>query len=210
MTPMHQLDLFEMAEADDLESRMRRGIPRLYAHTYPHPDDYVRAFENWQRDWFSFASRVVSHAWLPAEYMWLGSSGVTAACQPIVLTAHLQCQHYGERCYCVGRVNAHRGMCRRCGWHSPITTDDDSSAIALALDHCHPGWRDCPVVDPAPFEDGPKGAAARARWEDAARNLYGKRPQGWPIITSRASPGTRAVPGRSPWGGYDVAAEHAH
>lgn len=44
-------------------------------------------------------------------------------------------------------------------------------------------------------------------WKKQVIALYGDRPPGWPVITDRTPPGLRAVEGRSPWGGYDVAVQ---
>lgn len=65
-------------------------------------------------------------------------------------------------------------------------------------DHAMPGWRDLPVRP-----SGLKAAALEA-WLDAYPSGW-KRP-GAPIRTVRDPHGTRHVPGRSPWGGYDLAA----
>ena len=88
-----------------------------------------------------------------------------------------------------------------------MVVDDDTDAALLGLDHCFPGWRDDPIVPSAPYDDGPK-RRTRINWETKVTELHGTdRPQGYPMITRRGPHGWRAVPGRSLWGGYDVAAE---
>lgn len=69
-----------------------------------------------------------------------------------------------------------------------------------------PGWRDLPVLpDKLGFrhDDNTQRAQRRLEW------IHTNYPSEWifdgaPILTRRTA-GTRAVPGRSPLGGYDIA-----
>lgn len=71
-------------------------------------------------------------------------------------------------------------------------------------DHALPGWRELPIV-PSRLRMMDKDGLSKA-----ARNWivehYPKPMQipGAPIITARRPYGPRNVPGRSPWGGYDL------
>lgn len=48
--------------------------------------------------------------------------------------------------------------------------------------------------------------ASTARGIEAREAEFDAWTQQWgPVITTRTAPGLRSVPGRSPWGGYDVA-----
>jgi len=74
-------------------------------------------------------------------------------------------------------------------------------------------WHYCPPArsdTPLPHDSHEPSPKQRRRWNEEVDKLYGDRPEGYPIITERTAPGTRAVPGRSPWSGYDVAACTAH
>ncbi|MBO1741616.1 hypothetical protein JNB50_23185 [Leifsonia sp. TF02-11] len=69
-----------------------------------------------------------------------------------------------------------------------------------------PGWREIPVA-PAGWRDEVSGKHSKS-----GRAFLDAYPTEWtfpgaPILTSRGGIGTRAVPGRSPFGGYDFAAE---
>jgi hypothetical protein len=70
--------------------------------------------------------------------------------------------------------------------------------------HTWPGWQQLPVVRRVPEE-----RKARARWIADVTAAY---PPGWledggPIRTARTGAGSRHVPTRTPFGGYDLAAE---
>lgn len=102
----------------------------------------------------------------------------------------------------------YRGACLGCGWVSETIRDDENGAVEDAMDHCWPGWRDLPIVDKPPDDHGESKAATkqRAAWIKRVGIAY---PEGWlesggPIRTARESMGTRHVPGRTPFGGYDL------
>ena len=68
-----------------------------------------------------------------------------------------------------------------------------------------PGWRELPVLPTF------KGRYERKQKTAALAWLAEHYPTGWqfdgaPVITQRSPHGTRHVPGRSPFGGYDFAA----
>jgi len=123
----------------------------------------------------------------------------TDRCQPTVLSADLRCDCLDE-CFCVGDL-LYRGACRSCGWEGePV--DEENSAAEDACDHAWPGWRELPVVARVP-DDGKRHDA----W---AKRVAATYPTGWlagggPIRTQRSGVGTRHVPGRTPFGGYDMA-----
>ena len=107
--------------------------------------------------------------------------------------------------------NSHtRAVCADCGWHTPIITEPGRNLQAMWLDHAYPGWRDLPVIPELSPERTSSAAsqAKYARWLERVEDLY---PDGWgipgaPIITRAGDTvSTRSVPGRSPWGGFDVA-----
>ena len=156
------------------------------------------AFSEWRQRYGGFDSARVSHGWHVAL---CEATGPVTRCQVTVLTVNLGCRHTGRAgCQCVGGLS-YRGACLHCPWEGPVR-EDQTQAVGDGLDHAHPGWRNGPTVQPLGHEPSPK---QRRRWNEEVDKLYGDRPEGYPIITERTTPGTRAVPGRSPWGGYDVA-----
>ncbi len=209
-TPAEQLDMFAEAALDERENAERTtGVPSLYAMRCNTIDEYEQAMGQWQEDWGTFGSILTSHGWHVSvgEIGWSKSS-MADTCIPITLSAYLGCDHRSrpKQCFCVGR-GVYRSFCRGCGWHSEVA-DDENDAVLLGLDHCFPGWREDPIVPSAPYEAGPK-RRTRLTWEAKVAELHGtERPDGYPMITQRGPRGGwRAVPGRSLWGGYDVAAE---
>ena len=201
-----QLDMFaEAALERQLEAERVSGVPSLYAQRYSTVAEYSAAMDAWREAWGSFGCRRVSHGWDVSLGEYATGRGLTDHCVPITLAANLGCEHYSQACSCVGDL-VFRSLCRGCGWHSAVV-DDDTTAAILGLDHCFPGWRHDPIVPSPPYDDGPK-RKHRLAWEATVAELHGTdRPDGYPIITYRGSSGTRAVPGRSLWNGYDVAAE---
>ena len=196
-----QLDMFTLLAAD---AEARDGVPTLFTLRCARPADYRAPFEAWTAEYGRSSSILISHAWLP-DY--LAPEDTTDTCEATILEADLGCDHWAsdDTCSCVGD-RVWRGVCRGCSWHGEIR-DDDDEALFDALDHTHPGWRDLPVVDDVPFTDGTTQTAARiARWTQTVLDLYGDQTPGCPVITRRTPPGTRSVPGRSPWNGYDIAA----
>lgn len=196
-----QLDMFDMLALDTmLDAEATRGTPTLFVSCARGIDARIAETAAWSQQWGRLGGFAQSHGWHAQMTV---ATEPTTICQPSVLVADLRCRCFADDgCECVGEL-VYRAVCRCCrDWESERIVDDESVAAMIALDHAHPGWRDCPVVTLGPHNDGPK-----KRWAQAVREQYGDRPDGWPIITDRGGPvGLRAVPGRSPWGGYDVAA----
>jgi hypothetical protein len=121
-------------------------------------------------------------------------------------SADLRCEpwkHDGPHgdCMCVGDLT-YMAICEPHGWH--VTAGDENSAVEGWHDHAFRGWRELPIV-PARLRDAEKIGLSKAakKWVE---DHYPKSMQivGGPVITERRSMGTRHVPGRSPWGGYDI------
>lgn len=198
-----QIDIFDMiAEiAADEHTRHEQihGIPILFASTTRGIEAREAEFDTWKQQWGHFGSICASHAWTPEP---TAPNQRTDTCQPTVLSADLRCTCYRHRtdtpCHCVGGL-LYRGACTGCTFESD-DFDHENDAVNAALDHAHPGWLNDldHAVAPAPM-DKPDA------WKRKTRQKIGDRPTGWPVITTRTTPGLRSVPGRSPWGGYDVA-----
>ncbi|WP_221936742.1 DUF6349 family protein [Skermania sp. ID1734] len=181
-----QLDLFAELERSEREANEANGIPSLFGSPARGLVARQDEFEEWQRTYGSFASLCDSHAWVVE---WTAPSAVTDTCQATVLHADLRCDH-DEPCYCVGDLVC-RGACTGCAWEGGAVRASEDDAVADALDHCFPGWRQSPIV-----------VSQKGRGEVTQ---HPTRPDGWPIIVERGpGAGRRPVPGRSPWGGYDV------
>jgi len=108
-------------------------------------------------------------------------------------------------CSCTGDY-LYQANCPDCSWHSIGTSETD--VVIAWHDHAWPGWRDLPVL-PAKLrgqmgtrEMKPKLAA----WLEA--NYPPEfRVDGAPIVTDRGGVAGRAVPGYSPFGGFDIAVD---
>jgi hypothetical protein len=104
-------------------------------------------------------------------------------------------------CACVGDLT-HMAICEPHAWR--VIAGDENAAAEGWHDHTFPGWRDLPVV-PARLRNSDEIGLSKAarRWVEqsypASMQIMGAA-----IITERSGIGTRHVPGRSPWGGYDI------
>lgn len=120
--------------------------------------------------------------------------------------ADLRCKHWLTAtsvqrglgpCSCVGNGGLiYRAYCSACDWWTPIS-NDENAAVEAHLDHCWAGWETLPVIGAPPGPDAKKF------------KIPGDYPAEWqvpgaPIKTWRTGYGTRHVPMRSPFGGYDV------
>lgn len=112
-------------------------------------------------------------------------------------------------CQCVGDY-LYQANCPECRWH---VIASEPVAVEAWHDHAWPGWRELPVVpyalcdrtggmDPKSAIDKKRAAKARA-WVEANYPTEWQV-EGAPVLTERTSPGTRNVPGYSPWGGFDI------
>jgi|ThiBio_1000_plan_1041568.scaffolds.fasta_scaffold00807_15 hypothetical protein len=189
-----QLDLFAAIE----EAKVDAPAPSIYGSSTRGLAARAAEYLAWREAHGSFGAYGRSHAWTVCLTC---PDTPTARCQPTVLSADLRCDcdRY-EECSCVGDL-MYRGACRHCDWEGE-PRDRENAAAEDACDHAWPGWADVPVVSPVP--ESPKG---RAAWVERAVELY---PAGWledggPIRTARSGYGTRHVPSRTPFGGYDLA-----
>jgi hypothetical protein len=137
---------------------------------------------------------------IPNSHMWHGvmdhehvESGLVGHVYD-ELSADLGCKHYGTPCLCVGRNGGvTRVQCDGCGW---LHIGNREEGVIGWHDHHWPGWRDLPRV--------PENAKNAAKWAAEHYPDEWKVP-GAPIITPRGPWGSRSVPGRSPWRGFDIA-----
>lgn len=95
-----------------------------------------------------------------------------------------------------------RASCHPCGWSAD---GREGTAVESWHDHAAPGWRHLPVIPEdvrAGIQMGKPNKAAMT-WIEEHYPAEWQQP-GHPILTARTRPGTRHVPGYSPWGGYDL------
>ncbi|CUR58135.1 conserved hypothetical protein [metagenome] len=180
------------------------GAPLHFTTAYFSPAALDAAFEHWQFLHKLDYSRAQSHMWHRAITV---PGGVDIGDHGFdFFTADLRCEpwkHDGPHgdCMCVGDL-AYMATCEPHGWH--VTAGDENSAVEGWHDHAFPGWRDLPIL-PARLRDFETVGLSKAamQWIE---NHYPESMQvvGAPVITERSSMGTRHVPGRSPWGGYDI------
>lgn len=189
-----QLDLFAAIE----EAKLGAPAPTLYGSSARGLAARAAEFAAWRDAHGSFGSVGRSHAWTVCITC---PDTPTERCQPTVLSADLRCDcdRYDE-CSCMGKL-MYRGACRHCDWEGE-PHDEENAAAEDACDHAWPGWRDVPVVPGVPEE-----RKRRATWVEQTVEIY---PTDWledggPIRTARRRGGHRHVPGRTPFGGYDLA-----
>lgn len=98
-------------------------------------------------------------------------------------------------------------ICTRCTWHHVASSEN--AAVEAWHDHAFPGWRDLPIF-PANLCGGMGSREMTPQRRDWIDENYPAafRVDGAPIRTTRGSRiGSRHVPGYSPLGGYDLAAD---
>lgn len=179
---------------------MTEPVPKIFVGTGTGFRYRRWEYEQWCREHGEFNSLTESHGW----HAWFGVVDAEPEyCQAVVMDAELRCDcddHYASRCQNLGDL-VYRGACRLCDWEAAHFWDDENLAAEDALDHAWPGWRDLRVVLPIPDD-----AKKRAVWVAQVNEIYppGWLEQGGPIITMREYMGHRHVPGRTPFGGYDV------
>lgn len=182
--------------------------PLHFTTDYYTPDELAAAFERWTFEHDRLGCIPASHMWHPAITM-DDANSLTPGHDLTVLSADLRCAHLTERCHCVGQL-LYRAICQTCRWHRDAT---EPQAVEAWHDHAWPGWRQLPAVPAEIATSDPSGRPTRrlVAWLDQHQPDDWQTP-GAPIVTERARHGTRHVPRRSPWGGFDLShtALHAH
>jgi Family of unknown function (DUF6349) len=180
------------------------GAPLRFTTTYHSPADLHAAFAHWQFLHKLDNSRSQSRMWHRAITV---PGGVDVGEHGFdFFSADLRCEPWKHAephgdCLCVGELS-YMAICEPHGWH--VIAGDEKSAVEGWHDDAFPGWRELPIL-PARLRDLEKTGISKAarKW---IKEHYPKSMQvvGAPVITERSSMGTRHVPGRSPWGGYDI------
>lgn len=200
-TTNHQLafDLDAMmAELDRQDAPAWEGAPLSFTMDYYSPDELHEAFQRFIFEQGQFDCIRVSHMW--HNSVTLGHANQNTQGHDLyVVSADLRCHHYTRGCSCVGNL-LYRGICVECNWSH---TGDERDVVEAWHDHAWAGWRDLPRV-PVKTRNG-KGNGSIARWVEENYPADWQKP-GAPILTERENGGTRHVPQRSPWRGFDLAA----
>ena len=218
--------LFDLAEFEPKPIYQGRA-PLGFTQAYFHPDDLERAhaWEVLERGSFGSAVGAV-HTWhagnlqgwmVPetAEHsMWLGSCslecfGVGHYPHNIPTEDREAARLAGHRLQACQDVQATlvQAICTVCEWHVIADSYHGETAVVEAWhDHAFPGWRDLPVI---PCDIGTQLGGEKKDRARAVAWIEEHYPAGWqrefaPVLSERRSYGTRSVPGRSPWGGYDI------
>lgn len=200
--------LFDLAdfEREAVAARPWRGAPLAYTTDYYDPADLVAAFERYQAERGHFACIPLSHMWHPA-YPGHGDQLVTEGHELHMFHADARCDEAGHDHTAdplPGQLMT-QGICPGCRWH--MIDRSENAIVAAWHDHAMPGWRELPILPRklARFENKQQIAAVAA-WVGDTYPAAWQRP-GAPIRTERGPYGTRHVPGRSPFGGYDISAD---
>ena len=171
---------------------------------YFPPNQLETAFAHWQFLNGGHGSYARSRMWQRAIAV-PGGAELSEHCLDL-FTADLRCEpwrddHPHQRCACLGDLT-YQAICEPCGWH--FVAAGENAAVESWHDHALPGWRQLPIVPARICRRDANGRLSKSTHQWIAER-YPEAMQfpGAPIVTERDA-GTRHVPGRSPWGGYDL------
>lgn len=179
------------------------GAPLAYHTGYRDPEDLDAALERYILEHGRFGC-------IPDSHMWAASPWDA----PVEAGAH-RLRVFHADAHCDNPAHDHgaaplpgqrmtQAVCAPCRWH--LIGADESAVVEGWHDHAMPGWRDLPAMPPALADPGrAHRAEAAAAWCAAHYPASWQRP-GAPVLTARQPHATRCVPGRSPFGGYDMPA----
>lgn len=181
-----------------------RGAPLHFTTAYYSPSDLDAAIAHWQ-----FLHRLDGSRW--DSRMWHRAIAVPGGVDVgehgfDLFTVDLRCDPWKHPephadCACVGDLT-YMAICEPHAWR--VIASDENAAVEGWHDHAFPGWRDLPVV-PARLRNTDEIGLSKAarKWVELCYPAS-MQAVGAPVITERTGIGTRHVPGRSPWGGYDI------
>jgi uncharacterized protein DUF6349 len=190
----------------DLDQLAREtGAPLAYTTDYWTPAELDAAYARYQAEYGQ-------HGAIPRSHMW----HTDATCPPLILDTH-ELHVYVAAAHCSIDEHDHsdaplpgqhlyQANCPRCRWHQ--IDPSCSSVIAAWHDHAMPGWRALPTM---PADLTKQGEAPRQASQRRLAWIQDTYPAEWqisgaPVLTARTGHATRPVAGRSPLGGYDLAA----
>ncbi|MBX3094423.1 MAG: hypothetical protein KF680_07810 [Cryobacterium sp.] len=210
-------DLDQMIHEADLAAApaWTGPAPLHFTTDYHDPADLAAAFERYKFEHGNLGCIPHSHMWHNTTTMG-NANTLTDGHDLLVLSADLRCWCWPSfkgtaaqwaaqgKCSCVGALVT-QTICEPCRWHHIAA--DENTAVEAWHDHAWPGWRALPVVPSAlrKYDNQNKPSPKFAEWILDNYPLEWQQP-GAPILTERAPNGTRHVPQRSPWGGFDLSA----
>ncbi|WP_449279245.1 DUF6349 family protein [Leucobacter sp. GX0328] len=200
-------------EADVAAAPQWHGAPLRYHENYYTPAELDAAFERWIFENGHFGCIPDSHMWHRDPHR----DGFEF--EPKPYTVNHQCALFTAEAVCSDQYEVQRShthpegelpgtmmtqiICEPCSWNH--ISRNESAAVEAWHDHALASWRTLPVVPLKLVQDREtkKGSQRFSDWVDE-HYPFEARQAGHPIITERTEYGTRHVPGRSPWGGYDL------
>lgn len=197
---MTQDMLFDLAELtrQAVAATPWHGSPLGYVTDYHTPSDLDDAFDRFCAEFGHFGSYSRSHMWHRAPCS--GTAEPTDDGHEIHLfMAHADCKAGDHDHDPLPGGLMYQAICPTCRWHDIAASE--RAVVEAWHDHAWPGWRDLPIA-PGSLVRG--GASRRLReWVDDHYPSQWRR-GGAPILSERDAGGTRPVPGRSPFRGYDL------
>lgn len=209
-------DLEELTRLAVADTPWTGRCPLGYTAEYYTPSELDAALDRWKAQFGSFGWILLSHMWHPCF-----------ASDPLILEAH-QLHLYTAHGSCDPRHGAaspgrdeanhdhtdnplpgafmYQTNCPSCRWHHIAT--GERTVVEAWHDHAFPGWRALPVLPSKLRRGDPKAAPAIREWVERHYPDEWQIP-GAPMLTQRVDNGLRPVPGRSPFGGYDIPAPPA-
>lgn len=186
------------------------GAPLRYHEEYRTPAELDAAWARWELEHGSFGIIPYSHMWHRYGHGFTADPEIGGH-QHAIFSADARCGgRFGDNdhVHAPGELPdelMYQIICEPCRWHT--INDRENAAVEAWHDHVIPGWRDLPVVPMKLAEHGHerKKLAKLQAWVEEHYPPAWQHP-GYPIITERRHTGSRHVPGRSPFGGYDFAA----
>lgn len=179
-----------------------RGAPLHFTTVYYPPAELDAALDHWM--FLHAHDKTHGNMWRHSITV---PDNVQVARHGFALyTTDLRCEPWKhadrlESCQCVGGL-MYQVICEPCEWNA--ITDHENVAVELWHDHALPCWRELPIV-PARLRamDRDQMSKPTKKWI-AEHYPESMQVPGAPMITERRPFGTRHIPGRSPWGGYDI------
>lgn len=179
-----------------------RGAPLHFTTVYYPPAELDAALDHWM----FLHAHDKTHVNMWRHSITVPDNAQVAGHGFALYTTDLRCEPWKhsdrhESCLCVGDLMC-QTICEPCEWNA--ITDHENGAVELWHDHALPGWRELPIV-PSRLRamDKDRMSKATRRWI-AEHDPNAMQVPGAPMVTERRPFGTRHVPGRSPWGGYDI------
>ena len=189
------------------------GAPLRYHEEYRTPAELDAAWDRWLFEHGSFGCVPSSHMW-HRDRLRDGFEFEQKPDHPAhgfaFYTADTRCSDWGaeeqRHHHAAGELPdelMYQIVCEPCQWHAIY--HNENTVVEAWHDHALDGWRELPTIPRKLAEhDHERKKLAKLRTWLEEHYPAEWRKAGYPIITERSGIGTRHVPGRSPFGGYDL------